>query len=157
MGRIYRIPMNQVAVSLAQDLWSIKAGNLKPVRIHGFLIAQSTDFGDAQEEGWVLLLRKNNSAATQGSGGSTPTSVAQMTADTAVGFTAHINDTTRATGGASLVEEPHVWNNRMPYSWFYPPELRPYIAPGELKTLELASPGADAMTMSGCMYVEEEG
>ncbi len=157
MGRIYRIPMNQVAVSLAQDLWSVKAGANKPVRIHGFSISQSTDFGDSQEEGWVLLLRTFNSAAAQGSGGSTPTSVAQFSSDTAVGFTAHINDTTRASGGNSTIEEPHVWNNRVPYQYFYPPELRPYIRPLEIKTLELASPGADAMTCSGVMYVEEEG
>lgn len=156
MGRIARIPINQVQVSAAQDLFSIKAAKAKGVRIHGFYISQSSDFGDAQEEGMVLALKRFNSAATQGSGGSSATAVPQMTSDT-LGFTARINDTTRSSGGSPTVEEPHTWNVRVPYCFFYPPELRPYIAPDELKTLELVSPGADAVTLTGWMAVEEEG
>lgn len=157
MGRLFRIPMNQVVASVSQDLFSVKAAKQKPLRIHGFYIAQSTDFGDSQEEGWVMVLKTFNSAAAQGSGGSAVTPVPQLPSDTAAAFTARINDTTRATGGNGTVEEPHVWNNRVPYVFLYPPELRPYVAGDTLKTLELVSPGADAMTLSGHMFVEEEG
>ncbi|NPV05672.1 MAG: hypothetical protein HPY67_13155 [Syntrophaceae bacterium] len=156
MGRIYRVPFNAVAVTAQQDLFEITAASNKPCRIHAWMVTQSSEVGDAQEEGLNLVLKRGNSSTTSGSGGTAPTPVPQNPNDSAAGFSAEVNNTTKMTGGTIVLEEPHNWNVRAPYLMVYTPETRPVILPGERKTLELATTPADSITMSGFMIVEEE-
>jgi hypothetical protein len=157
MGRIYRVQFNGVSVTAQQDLFEITAATGKHCRIHAWMVSQSTEVGDAQEEGLSVLLRRGTSGTTSGTGGSAATPVVQNASDTAAGASAEVNNTTRMSGGTITTEEPHSWNVRVPYMMIYTPEFRPQIAPGERKTLELATTPADAITMSGWMVIEEEG
>lgn len=158
MGRIYRVPFNAVAVTAQQDLFEITAAAGKHCVIHEWNVSQATEVGDAQEEGLNLILKRGSSGTTSGSGGTAPTPVVQGTSNTAAGFTAEVNNTTKMSGGTITLEEPHNWNVRItPYRHIYTPETRPEIAPGERKTLELATTPADSITLSGYMIVEEMG
>lgn len=156
MGRIYRVPFNAVAVTAQQDLFEITAASNKPCRIHAWMVTQSSEVGDAQEEGLNLVIKRGNSSTTSGSGGTAPTPVPQNPNDSAAGFSAEVNNTTKMSGGTITLEEPHCWNVRAPHLMVYTPETRPVILPGERKTLELATTPADSITMSGFMIIEEE-
>jgi hypothetical protein len=46
-------------------------------------------------------------------------------------------------------------NVRIPEKFFYSPELRPPILPGERWTLALIVAPADVLTMSGTLWLEE--
>jgi hypothetical protein len=154
MSRMYTISFTGVAVTAAQDLFALVPGANRPVRIAGIMLSQTTDYGDAQEEGLPLLLRRGQT--TVGSGGSVGTAVRIDASDAAAGFTARVNDTTQASGGSPEVVFADSWNVRMPYLVMFPPEMRPTVdAAGNRMTLELAGAPADSITMRGTLWVEE--
>ena len=158
MGRVYRVPFNAVAVTAQQDFFEILAATGKHCIIHEWCLTQSTEVGDTSEEGLNVKMNRGT-GATSGSGGTTVTPVILQASDAAAGMTAEANNTTKMTagGGSITLEETHNWNIRMPYRQIYTPETRPQIAPGERKTLELATTPADSITVSGYMIVEELG
>lgn len=158
-GRMYTTKFKAVAVTAVQDLFEILAGTGKPLIIHGFLLSQHTEIADAQEEQLLLTANRGAGSVTSGAGGSTHTPAALGVDDIASGATVEINNTTiMAAGSGTLTElEPHAWNVRVPYPFWYPPEARPYIKPGDRWTLELESTPADSITMNGCVWFEEVG
>jgi hypothetical protein len=158
MGRIYKVPFKDVIITAQQDLIAVRAGSQKPLIIHGWVISQTTEVGDTQEEGLTLTLVAANSAATAGSGGTTPTIAQKNRLDTIPTFTAAVNNTTMLSSANMILEEPYGWNERStPFPLFYPPELRPEVLVSEWKALRLATTPADAFSGSGVMFVEEVG
>lgn len=156
MGRMYSVSFKDVAVTAAQDFFEILAGTGKPLRIHGFLLGQTTEAGDAQEEQLKVIINRGV-GVTSGSGGSTATPAPLDASDQASGATVEINNTTRITGGTITELEPHVWNLRAPYPFFYPPELRPLVRAGDRLAFELETTVADSVTISGVVWFEEIG
>ena len=156
-GRIYRCVFNAVAVTAQQDFFEITAATGKTVIIHYLWITQSTEVGDAQEEGLNLIVKRGTSLTTSGSGGTTPTPVTQNPNDAAAGAVCEVNNTTKMAIGTGTItsEEPHNWNVRVPYVVIYTPETRPIVLPGERKTLELGTTPADSITISGWVGFEE--
>lgn len=156
MSKIYSVIFNGVAVTAQQDLFEVTASSTRPCRLLGFEISQSTEVGDAQEEGLSVLVKRG--ATTSGSGGSAPTPNPMESNQGASGFVAEVNNTTKATTGTILTLHATNWNVRnTPCSWFYTPETCPYLAPSERLTIELATTPADSITMSGTLWVEEIG
>lgn len=157
MGRIYTATFKDIAVTAAQDLFEVLAATAKPVVIHGFLLGQTSELGDAAEEQLRLTTNRGVGSVTSGSGGATVTAQPTDDADTAFAGTIERNNTTiMAVGTGSLEElEVHVWNIRGPYMHWYTPETRPKIAPGNRWTLELESTPADSIQMSGTLWIEE--
>jgi len=156
-GRIYRCVFNAVAVTAQQDFFEITAATGKTILIHAWTIEQSTEVGDAQEEGINIVVKRGTSLTTSGSGGTTPTPVAQNPNDAAAGAVCEVNNTTKmATGtGAITTEDPRAWNVRIPFIEIYTPENRLIILPGERKTWELGTTPADSVTVSGKVIFEE--
>jgi hypothetical protein len=157
-GRMYTASFKGVAVTAVQDLFEVLAATGKPVCIHGFSIAQSSDVGDAGEEILRLTTNRGVGSVTSGSGGTTATVVPLDVNDTAFGGTVECNNTTAmAVGSGTLTElEAHCMNVRVPYVFWYTPETRPIIAPGNRWTLELDTTApADSLTMSGTIWLEE--
>jgi len=154
---MYTAVFKSVAVTAAQDFFEVLAATGKPILIHGFAIAQSTEVGDAAEEGLVLTCNRGVGSVTSGSGGASVTPQPRDDDDVASGATVERNNTTiMAAGSGSLEElEAHVWNVRVPYVFWYTPETRPRISPGNRWTLELETTPADSITMSGTLYFEE--
>lgn len=155
MGRLYTVSFTAVAVTAQQDLFEVVAPADAVVRIHRIGLSQSTEVGDAMEEGLSLLLKSGQT--TSGSGGSAPTAIPNELGDAAFGGTCEVNNTTKASAGTIVTHYAWNWNVRMPFEHVFTPEERPILSPSRRGTLELATTPADSITMSGYMVIEEIG
>lgn len=158
-GGIYSVIFNAVAVTAQQDFFEIAAAADSIVVIHALYLSQSTEVGDAQEEGLNIQI-KRGVATTTGSGGTTPTPQA-MSPDVVAAFggVTKVNNTTKQTAGTITTLHADNWNVRAPYLWIPTPDYRPVLAPGTTNriTVELGTTPADSITASGTLYFEEIG
>lgn len=157
MGILYTVTVSGVAASAAQDLFEVLAAADATIVIHSLSIGQITELGDAAEE-IMLITTKRGLGATSGSGGSTPTPVAQEAGAPATGATVEANNTTIATaGGGSLTAQENMgWNVRVPFEKVWTPETRPIISGGDLWAVTMDTPD-DAMTLMATLVYEEIG
>lgn len=155
MSRVYTVSFNAVAVTAQQDLFEINAAAAKNCRILALFLSQSTEVGDAAEEGLNITIKSG--ATTSGSGGSAPTPVPNNVTDAAAGFTAEVNNTTKATAGTIVTHHPDNWNVRAPYVYIPTPQMQIELTGSRRLTVELGTTPADSITMSGCLYIEEFG
>lgn len=158
MSRVYAVSFENVAVgTAAQDLFELSPADDKPIRILGIILSNvggAADAGDAQEELIRLTLKRGHTSS--GSGGSAFTPLALDPSDAAAGFAAEINNTTVASAGTAVVLLADGWNIRIPYQLFFTPETQPQANQGNTTiVLRSESTLADAITMSGTIYVEE--
>lgn len=155
MSGVYTVQFNGVAVTAQQDLFELVASATQPIVILGFSLSQSTEVGDAQEEGLSILFKSGQT--TSGSGGSTPSKVANDSTMAAAGFTAEANNTTIASTGTIVTHGAWNWNIRMPFDVLFTQEQQLLMAASRRCTLELATTPADSITMSGTIWVQEIG
>jgi len=158
--RMYQAQFNSVtwAATTALDFFEVLAASGKPVAIHGFVLFQISDVGDAAEEILRLEEVRGVSTVTSGSGGSTPTIYAKGRNDVAAGAVVEANNTTRLATGTGTLQNmgQRGWNVRIPLEVIYTPEMRPIILPGEYWTIGMTNAGpVDALTGSGCIWFEE--
>lgn len=154
-GEIYTVQFSAVAVTAAQDFFTLISGSTKPLIVHGFFLGQHTEFGDAQDESLQIRVRRGQTSS--GSAGSTPTPVPINPSGAASTFTAHVNDTTIANGGTIVTLHSDGMMVRGGYQIWFTPETRPVVAISSRLTVELVSTPADSITMDGTIYVEEVG
>ncbi len=153
---VYTAIINAVAVSAAQDLFSIKAGATYPFLLHSVNLSQKTL---TAVEGKQLLINRLTSTFTQGSGGSAPTAI-QLSPGGAATTTAgvHINDTTPGTtNGTTTNIYSDVWQFLNGYLWQPYPEDRPYFAINTGCVISLPTAPSASMTVSGTIVWEELG
>lgn len=156
LGRIYSVSFENVAVTAAQDFFEISPADDKPVALHALYLAQTTELGDAAEEG--LRLKVIRGHATSGSGGSAPTPRPLNPNDAAAGFAAEVNNTTIASAGTGVDLHADAWNVRIPYVVVWTPETRPQASQGNgTIVVRLMAAPADSVTVSGTLYLEEVG
>lgn len=155
MGMLYTASIAAVAVTAQQDLFELTAPADCVVIIHSVMLSQSTEVGDAQEEGLSLLFKRG--ATTSGSGGTGPTPAPLDFGYAAAGSAVEINNTTKATSGTIVTLIADNWNVRAPYLYLPTPELRITLSPSQRFTLELATTPADSITMSATLFFEEIG
>lgn len=154
--RTYTVQFNAVAVTVAQDLIEIVAHASRVAKIIAFGISQYTDVGDAAEELLSILLKSGQTVS--GSGGSSYTPIAtDMANSIAAGFTAEVNNTTKANTGTIVTHYPTAWNVRGPLDIILPEPMQIILPAGRRATLELLGAPADSLTMNGYMVVEEIG
>jgi hypothetical protein len=154
---MYSVSFTGVAVTAQQDFFEITAASGKPVIVHSIELEQSTEVGDAAEEGLSIILKRGTSATTSGTGGTTPTPPPQLSSDSAFAGVTDVNNTTKMTGGTITTLRAWNWNVRIPFLKVFTPETRPVIAGGERLTVELATTPADSITISGTVLFEEIG
>ena len=152
---LYTAVFNAVAVTAQQDLFELNAPSTAIVVVHAVELSQSTETGDAAEEGLNVLMKRG--ATTSGSGGSTPTATPLMAGDGAFGGTVEANNTTKATSGTIVTLRADNWNIRAPFMWLPTPETRIVLAPSARFTVELATTPADSITVSGVLTFETVG
>jgi len=75
---------------------------------------------------------------------------AAMTGDTA------INETTELVTGIEIIHAD-AWNIALPYVWMPPPEMRIIIEIGNALVVNLNETPADAIIMSGTIYLGQSG
>lgn len=153
MGRMYTAQFNGVAVTAQQDFFELVAPAEAAVLVHGFVLGQTTEAGDAEEEFLSILVKSGQT--TSGSGGTAPTPVPTDFNSAAAGATTEVNNTTKATAGTIVTHHADAWNVRSQYLWLPSPEMRFHLAPSRRFTVELATTPADSITMNGTIYFEE--
>ena len=154
MSRIYSAEFGAVAVSAAQDLFSLLVGDDEPIHLLGCVISQSSDVADAAEEG--LLIKIIRGWGTVGSGGSAPTAINLDGKGGSATTTVRANDTTEASAGTAVDCHSEVWNIRMPFIYMPIPELRFRVDQADdLLSVSLITVPADEITCSGTIYWAE--
>ena len=155
MGMMYSAVFSSVAVTAAQDFFEITAPSDAVVMLHSVELTQSTEVGDAQEEGVAILFKRG--ATSSGSGGSAPTPQPTQFGFAAAGSTVEVNNTTPASGGTITTLVSSNWNVRSPYLWLPTPECRIVLSPSQRLVVATPTTVADSITMSGTMFWEEIG
>lgn len=163
MGRIYSVAYSGtvVAASGDTDFIEITPADDKPIKLRGFSLGQSTEVGDAQEEGIRVSVIRLPATVTAGSGAnSTAKTPAPMdSADAAAGFTAKCNNAVVATtNGTAITLEELGWNERnTPYEHWYPDDrFCPKAKQTEVIVVRCQTTIADDMTFQGTFWIEEE-
>ena len=158
MGRMYTVSVTATAVTAAIDIVEIVPPSGRIVVLHGWDLFQSTDFGDAQDEGLGLILKRGSSGSTSGSGGSTPTPAPHETNSGAAGSTVEMFNTTEAVAGGGTLTTlwPTGWNVRAGDYRILTPEMRYVFGPSERLILSQTAP-ADSITLSASIFFEEIG
>ncbi len=154
-GRIYTVIFDAVAVSVAQDLFELTAADDKPIELVRLKLSQISDVGDAAAENLQLKVIRGNT--TSGSGGSAPTPQPVSPRGAAAGFTAEVNNTTVATSGTAVTLMADGWNIAVGCDiWFTDEEAFGADQSNTLIRITQSAP-ADALTMSGTLWVRELG
>ena len=156
MGRFYSASFSAVAVSAAVDVFEVLAASGKPFVLHEVVIAQSSDYGDAQAEGLSVLIKRATGSYTSGSGGSTATPAKHLTNDAAAGPTVETNNTTQASAGTGALTtiRAEAFNVQSGYQYLPPPEQRILFGASEACVVSITAP-VDAITLSGTVVFEE--
>lgn len=152
---IYSVSVSGVAVTAAQDFFSLKASATKPLRLHSVFISQYSDTGSAEIE--EIRIRVRRGQTSQGSAGSTPSAVAISPSSAAASATVHANDTTIANTGTIVVLHEDCFEVHGGYQMVWTPETRPETAAATCITVEIEAAPSDSLTMSGTLYFEEIG
>lgn len=159
IGRAYTVEFHNVSVAAQQDFFYIKPAADKPVIIEAVYLSNvggAADAGDAQEELYDVEFIRLPATVTVGSGGTAATPTPQAANDSAAGFTARVNDTTKATtSGTAANHHSDGMNVRVPYVYLPPPEHRIIMANAAAVVFRLNTTPADAVTMNGSMVVRE--
>lgn len=156
-GRVYTVVFAAVSVSAAQDFFEITPADDKPVELVGITFDQTgvADIGDAAEEflRWSVI----RGHSTGGSGGSAPTPRPAKRSHAAAGFTAEVNNTTVASAGTAVTIHEGAFNVRGPYIFWWPQGTEPDASQGDTTIVIRGVAPADAITLSGTLYVRELG
>jgi hypothetical protein len=155
LGMMYSAQFNGVSVTAQQDLFEVVAPSDAVVILHQLVVTQSSEVGDAQEEG--LLIRLRRGMTTSGSGGSSVTPALLQSGFSAAGSTVEVNNTTKSQDGTIVTLHSEAWNIRAPFVWLPPPEARIILSPSARFAVELATTPGDAVTMAGTLILEELG
>lgn len=160
MGRIYSIVYQGTITNAGGDvdLLELLPADDKPVKLRGLLLSQTSEVGDAAEEGLRISVARLQTP-TSGSGGSSVTPRAMDSADSAAGVAAECANTTVATdAGTTQMLVELAWNIRQsPYEmWFPDDRFCPKVKQGEALVVRQQTTAAD--DYSGCFtfWVEEE-
>ncbi len=153
-GQVYSATFSAVAVTALQDFFSLLVGDDEPIRILSCTISQSSDVGDAAEEGLRIAIIRG--WGTVGSGGTAPTAIAHSSKQGAATTTVRANDTTEASAGTPVTLHVEVWNIRMPWIYLPIPEARIRVDQADdLVAIVLLDAPADSITVSGTITWEE--
>lgn len=157
-GRVYTVQFENVSVSAIQDFFEIRPASNKPVDIIGLFLSQAgaADVGDAQEE--CLRIAIIRGFTSSGSGGSTPTPAPVKRTDAAAGFAAETNNTTVATTGTTVQTHSDSFNVRIGYQNWWPPGTETDCTATDTSVVvRLIAAPADAILLTGTLYVQENG
>lgn len=154
--RIYTIEFEGTAVTAQVDFFELTPADDKPIEIVGLFLSQSSDTGDAASE--ILRYRVIRGHTTSGSGGSAPTPRPLNRSDAAAGFTAETLNTTIASAGTTHNLHSGCFNIAVGENLWLPEgcEWEASQADTTLVVRLMAAP-ADSLTMSGTLYVREQG
>lgn len=156
MDRVYTVEFEAVTVSAQVDFFELTPADDKPVEVVGIFLGQSSDVGDAASE--ILRWRVIRGHTTGGSGGAAPTPRPLNRSGVAAGFAAETCNTTIASVGSPVNLHSDVFHVATGLQLWLPEtcEWEASQADTTIVVRLMAAP-ADALTMSGTLYVREQG
>jgi hypothetical protein len=167
MPRLYKVPatLTVTAAGGNTDVFQLNPSGTggRTIRLVGFRLGNTTEVGDAMEEGLELQLMHMAATVTDGGGTGSATVTPVPTprvGGTAAGFTARVNSPTVATSsGTSTILEYIGWINRMsPLEIWYPdPKWCHEAIATESIILRCNTTLVDDMVCQVVIFVEEEG
>jgi len=150
MGRMFTADFTEVSVAAQQDLFQVEALT-NVVIIHAVFLSQTSDVADAAAEHLSILIRRATDAVTNDIAEALlDLGSSALTADLA------INETTELVTGTEVIHS-EAWNIALPFMWMPTPEMRIVIPIGDLICINLNTTPADALIMSGTIYLEQIG
>jgi hypothetical protein len=160
LGRIYTVTFAATVTAAGTDTdWlEILPADDKPVKLRGFLLSQTSEVKDAEEEGLRFSVIRLPATVTSGNGTAT-TPQPMDSADSAAGAACETNGTTVATtSGTAVTLMELAWINRMsPYEWWAPdPVFAPKVKQGEGLVIRQQSTLLDDMSVAFTAWLEEE-
>jgi hypothetical protein len=154
--RVYTVEFEGVSVTAAVDLFEITPADDKPIEIVGIFVAQSSDVGDAAAE--ILRYRVIRGHTTGGSGGAAPTPRPLNRSGVAAGFAAETCNTTIASLGSAVNLHSDAFHIASGLALWLPEGCEWEASQGDTTiVVRLMAAPADALTMSGTLYVVEQG
>lgn len=155
-GRISTVSFAATAVTAQVDLFEIRPADDKPLEVIGLFIGQSSDAGDAAAE--ILAYSVIRGFTTSGSGGSTPTPAMVSRSDTAAGYSAETLNTTLANTGTTVTLHADTFHIGSGEKLWLPEGCEWSLSQADTSlVVRLAAAPADSLTMSGTLYVREQG
>jgi hypothetical protein len=153
-GRVYRVPMNQLAIGTAQkDMWAITASSTIP-----FLLEEiRLDPVATSVTEYLLSISLFTGTFTAGSGGTTVVPVEADYYDPAAGATAKVGNTTKTAVGTGVktVHDAGQWNLVNGWVW-QPLDTDHRIAVPVSCCIVLAlDTTPTAATINGCAIIRE--
>lgn len=156
----YRVPatFTLTAANTDVDLFLARPASGTPMRLKGWVIAQASEVGDAQEEA-VRITVRHMAATLTVTGGTTVTAVENRPSSDlpAADGTYTVNHpTVTTTSGTSTVVEEWGWNVRnTPWERWIPEEDRPEAVNAEGLMVRLETTLADDVTFAVTFFIEE--
>ncbi len=157
MGDFYTVSFTAVAITAVSDLFELKPGSTRPIRLHAIDLVQTSDQATSESETLRCTISRHGSGYTSGSGGTgTAAVVPVQSGGRAALFTAETNNTTQASGGTPVVLQEFGWQVLSPGLWAppVPPDQKPTALSGEALVVKMNAP-VDSITVSGTAWVEE--
>lgn len=151
---LFTATFKAIAITAAQDLFSILTPANSRVRLREVRINQYSDFGDAQAEILPILFQRG--ATVAGSGGAAVTPVNVEPWGPASACTVRRNDTIQAGTGTIVDVLADGWNVAAGF-WWYPGEIEERFGLGfsDRFVVSLAAAPADSLTVNGTILWEE--
>ncbi len=150
MSRIFTADFTEVAVSAQQDLFQVEALTT-PITLIYVSLTQSNILGDANAEHLSILFRRATDVVTNDIGeAKLDLGSAAMLGDLA------INETTELVTGTEIIHSED-WNLALPFIWMPTPKMHIIIQIGDVLCINLNTTPAGSTTMSGTIYLEQEG
>lgn len=157
MAREYYVAARNLALATASgdyDLIYLAAATEKPIKLMGFILGQTSEVGDAQEE--MLDLTIVRGFTTASSGGSAITPVPRDPDSAAAAFTARLGDPTVATTGTGLVLWADSMNVRAGMPYILPEQFQPITRNGAGSlVVRMNTAVIDAVTINITAIVQE--
>lgn len=156
--RAYSVVLAATASAAAIDWFELIAPSSCGLVLLGLDISQSTDFGDAAEEGVRYSIKRAAGSYTSGSGGNTGVARTPVrSSDAAATFTAETANTTQLVVGAGTLVTCHAssFNIRTGLDKIWTPEMAICCKAAEALVIGLAAAPADSVTWEGTAYVAE--
>jgi hypothetical protein len=155
-SRIYTVEYEGTAVTAAVDVFEITPADDKPVEVIGIFMGQSSDVADAAEE--ILRYRVIRGHTVGGSGGAAPTPRPVDRSGAAAGAAAETNNTTAANTGTVNNMHSDTFNIRVGEKLWIPEGCWWEASQADTTILvRLMAAPTDSLTMSGTLYLREQG
>lgn len=153
MPRIYTVEFESDAATTADDLVELDAAAEKPIEVIGWVLGQSTEIKEAEEE--MIRYRWIRGNTTSGSGGASATPRPMDSADVAAGFAAEVGNTTPASAGTAVNLYSGGYNVRVGEQIWLPEGCGFFTSGTALLCMRLAAAPTDSVSFTGTVWVRE--